>query len=311
MTKKFLFAVVMHLSMTSSAQQYRPFPLLDAYWKEGCGGFQPIECSRSIFYIEDTIHFDSHLYAAISQCGELYNSTFEGFCSQIPYGDFGNWIGCIRNDTIQKKVYINPDCESGAEEFLMYDFDLELGDTLPDLYITSQFEQTRIISVIDSVELTDGWHKRFKATSTYDEWNEIIFIEGVGCLTSFDNMNYIFESGCQITCLVVGGQIIYGTNPWNTCDLEFINVREVATTEIKCFPVPANEHMTIDFGHSLTGASDLSVYNQFGQLVTKLQINQESQFTFSTEELPEGYYHFKVDVPEVGSMVKSFAVFRN
>lgn len=71
------------------------------------------------------------IYHKIQSSGVVYsNSTaFGGWCSSsIQYSGYG-YAGAFRNDSLNKKVYfVKPGM---LNDTLFYDFDLQLGDTLP------------------------------------------------------------------------------------------------------------------------------------------------------------------------------------
>jgi hypothetical protein len=84
----------------------------------------------------------------------------------------GQYIGAIRQDTLQRKVYF---VEKLAQtETLLYDFNLQVGDTVKG-YLASTNIPDQVIA-IDSIQINSLWHRRWLINMMYN----IYIIEGIG-----------------------------------------------------------------------------------------------------------------------------------
>ncbi len=90
------------------------------------------------------------------------------------------------------------------EEKLLYDFDLEVGDTL------LSGDQMLIIGTIDSIQLNDGSSKKRLTTSLH----QLEIIEDIGSLRSpFDpHQFFIGDASFNLSCCLLKDEVIY-TNP--------------------------------------------------------------------------------------------------
>ena len=101
--------------------------------------------------------------------------TFPGMLTFNSYDSIGPTF--LRYDTLLKSVYYLPSIDSS--ETLIYDFDLQLGDTTP---MQSQHFPTTIIRSIDTVSLFGIAVKRFFLTDVSDPYIEFFnyVLEGMG-----------------------------------------------------------------------------------------------------------------------------------
>lgn len=105
----------------------------------------------------------------------LYVYTFPGTLTYHTYDSIGPSF--IRYDTLVKRVYYLPSIDS--TERLIYDFDLQVGDTTP---MQSEYFPTTIIRAIDTVSLFGAPVRRFFLTDVSDPYIEHFnyILEGMG-----------------------------------------------------------------------------------------------------------------------------------
>jgi len=184
------------LLLTSShllAQEYYSFPSDSAHWSvysrhSPWGSYE--EATYRYSLMGDTI-FDSILYSKVIDTASL------------------TYIGAIRED-LNKHILFKPsqlnqvfsnNCfidNSTLEEFILYRYDIELGDTV-DLneYSTAMFGNS-IVYKVDSIMVDSTYRKQFHLTNNYmgDTW-----IEGIGSTFSlFGSICYIFEGQEMLLC---------------------------------------------------------------------------------------------------------------
>ena len=228
----FLFALVYLPAATAIGQAYVPMiSTADSsdIWVDvhSCTDFDCWWAYRNIYTVDGTISAGGYEYVQLNRSTEYEQGT-----------DLGSWcteslstseaiIG-IREEN--KRVFVNPNPTSEqSEEYLAYDFNLTVGDTVPDPYYyqspggPSDFDL--IIHTIDSVFISGTWRKRYQINS----WPDII--EGVGSSSGLLNpLNYVWSGACGIylNCYIEQGVSDYFTS---NCELPVNSVSLPATSQ--------------------------------------------------------------------------------
>jgi len=146
-----IFALILIINQSLKCQNYVPFPTENVNWNVFYAG----TCSETppdTVLIRYTIHGDTTIneiqYSKLCiESGDTANPTIQG-------------IGGLREN--DKKIYYRGQTiidGSNDEEYLLYDFTKQIGDTIKhDLY----GEFYSVILDIDSVEIGDSYRKRYK-----------------------------------------------------------------------------------------------------------------------------------------------------
>lgn len=291
-------------------------------WTVNCNKYFLSEEDTTFLYtvtmVGDTLWYEkpyiyNKLYAynpdsTVRMCqysGYCSNSTcqpdIQGFCSSgWPNTQGLDYIGGIRQDTANKKLYYKPDCNF-YKDTLLYDFSLELGDTA---FAANNYQQNVcesfgglywIVTNIDSVLLEDGiYHWRW--------WfgNTMKVIEGVGS----DNGFVTREAGVCMPyyCKLVSNHNLITNDTLykdpttcsypNRCNLTTAIPEHLFKSPIKIYPNPASDFISIELPQNYTQAQ-LSVYNLTGQLVSHKHLTQSSQ-QIPIHELGNGMYIFVI-----------------
>lgn len=179
---------------------YTPFPTDSAYWRTDFLGISnAIGCtgeSDDYQYIMkgDTI-INSLMYKKIYKSGKRYPATSPPPCmNYLNYYKY--YYGALRDDVSNRKVYFI----SNTSEELLYDFNLNVNDSLPPLPGSAQ--KYSVIDSIDFITLTDGkLHKRFRITNSgFGNVNDNYIIEGVGSLINLLSPLNKFEQVSHLVC---------------------------------------------------------------------------------------------------------------
>ncbi|MCD4747462.1 MAG: T9SS type A sorting domain-containing protein [Bacteroidales bacterium] len=155
------------------------------------------------------------------------------------------YLGAIRDDSINKKVFYIPKGQTNEE--LLYDFNLVVGDTL----FSYLWYQPLIVEFIDSILIQNEYHKRI-----IFEYPEAEIIEGIGSRTGIVEELVAFEGGSCLCALYVDTLLIYPENP---CDLSgtdtclSLNLDEInfLMSKFIIFPNPAKLHFQINISEDL------------------------------------------------------------
>lgn len=285
--KHLLTCLLLTLSLGLKAQTsvYHPFPQVNSYWNmyqsfycwTGFPG--PVGQSYSIFVSNDTL-IGSQTYHKLFIPYLRSDSTG---CTSASVTQ-GIYKGCIREDISAKKVYyVKP---SFSTEKLLYDFNLQVGDTVWG-ELEAPIKDTVI--AIDSIETWGsggGWVKRWLINSCYN----IYIIEGVGSTYGLIEPS----PGCgpnnmerDIMCAVCQTSTSGFYYPAITdCDMitSVNSVYEEINFEI--IPNPSNGSFQIDLKNNLF--QELLISNLLGEIILKEQIRSINNV--SINNLDNGIY---------------------
>jgi len=287
MKKIFFLLIMVSLSNLMMAQDYYPFPTHDAVWREYKNHL--IGPSNSEYYnFQNFISGDTMISG--KTCHKIYKTgtvRVTSYAGDSLY-DFENvYVGAIREDS-SKRVYL-----CNVPERVLYDFNLQIGDTLPAMYGTyNNADCIFIVSEIDSVVVAGNFHKRFKITYYIGPQQYVTyFIEGIGASTGL--ISLFIGSYMGLSQLICFMQDSINAYPYgHECELVYLGVDETTTKQqINIFPNPGSGVI------SLSGLPDqhvsIQVYNLFGQKVYETyDARRDSKIDLS--HLPKGMFLLKV-----------------
>lgn len=236
-----LLSGIMATGSTLAQSPYRPFPEGLATWHETHSWLQPYgsnfawhTCHRSISFAGDTI-VDGLSYHRLVQSGSC---SFQEI-TMWPPGDYGSYsepaslVALIRQDPAARKVFIYD--PQFSVDTLLYDFNLSPG------FYPSTFNNPSpgglLVVGQDSLELGDGWHRRWALGYSMNDSAFCHVIEGVG--STYGLLAWLippFENAEQLDCFGVSGTTIY-TASGATCAVVDM-VKEGHVTDMTVFPNP-------------------------------------------------------------------------
>lgn len=278
--KHLLVSILLIVSIGTKAQTwvYHPFPQVNSNWNlsqsfycwTGIPG--PVAQSYSIFVSNDTVIGT-----------ETYHKLFIPYLKSDSTGctsasvTQGIYKGCIREDGIAKKVYYIK--ASLSTEKLLYDFNLQVGDTVFGELEVPGLAKDTVIS-IDSVEAWGGggvWLKRWFINSCYN----IYIIEGVGSTYGLiepspgcgpDNMER--DIMCMVCQLPTTG---YYYPVITDCDM-ITSINSIAKeSNIEIFPNPSEGSFQIDFNDN--SFQELIISNLLGDIILSEKIYSTNNLT--------------------------------
>ncbi len=241
-----------------TAQNYLPLAVEDAHWViryDKMESIQPVDDLWEYYCTGDTI-IDDHSYKKVFIRDLVITQNGPPFEAEGPY----QLYGLVRDDTANKKVYaIKYNEFEGCpenEEYLLYDFSLNIGDTL-NLCIIPDWNEF-VISDIYSQEVFDF------NTRVFFNWDEIY--EGIGS-------NYgLFEEMFAPYKKTGSQRYVYHTFLDYYCRESpcwlFVSTRENLESEsIHIFPNPAVDFIYISIEND--DISSISVFNNVDQEVIR------------------------------------------
>lgn len=125
------------------------------------------------------------------------------------------YFGSIRSDSLKKVFFIG---KGLSTESLLYDFNLNVGDTLPLSFNYFSYEYNiNIVSSIDSILIDGVYRKKYNiCTTTYPPYIFASLIEGIGSTRGlFGNLvvppvsSFLF--GCELVCHYLDNNLVLGT----------------------------------------------------------------------------------------------------
>lgn len=253
-----------------------------ATWKVDFFGYT-IECFGHCYEWEYYIGGDTIINSnSFKKLYEKYHSIWNQQYSE------GN-VGAIRADSANKKVYYRSLSLNDTAEYLLYDFDLNVGDTFPSTYLYQE-GPFPVVDSIDYVQIANKNHKRFWFTN--EAIDPAYLLEGVGSRYGLlDPLFGNFEGGNLLTCFEVGEDFLFSAydtsfygchvdiplaieNPYNHSSIQIINNLSDDLLTIK----------------NLTGDKiSISLFDELGR-VYLIQSSSENKFQFSTSPLVSGMY---------------------
>ncbi len=296
MKKYVLILILTVLSLPVFSQEYQPFPTQNAMWREYEYHIMSHWSHYQYVITGDTVMNDL-TYHKLQKSGSYY----EWFNSSI--SGINEYVGAFREDIENKKVYF---MQAGkVKDTLLYDFDLNIGDTLPPLYGYA-YNYDNIVPIvldIDSVLLSDGvYHKRFLIKNCPQMWIplSIYFIEGVG--SSFGLLTGItcpFENRFELVCLTVDSQSVYILeNSGKPCALAPIiesidRIEQREEINFKVFPNPASGFVCIDFDKQKPLPDYIEIANMIGEITLREMVRTHS-VDINVSNFPPGTYVIRI-----------------
>lgn len=260
-------AMLFMLNLMSQTRTYHPFPSDYSNWIYSNG-----MSSGGYVLNGDTLISNLH-----------YSKLFAGNT---------HYAGAIRENN--KIIYFIPD--TTATEYQLYNFNLNLGDTILHPYggaICSG--DTAIVIHVDSVLASDGYHRRLSFNS------HAIWIEGVGAyffLLNPCNVWCISPGNPQLVCMSSNLGFIY-PNGTASCILS-VDKPQLLQNKITISPNPASLTARIILSPEFINAT-FKIYNSIGMLVMEEKISNQYIFNLNCKKLVHGIYflHFINDQGQI------------
>lgn len=184
--------------------------------------------------------------------------------------------------------------KNSSDEYLLYDFSLQVGDTLPH----KETERKFLISKIDTIY----YYGRLRKRQTFKlAFNTGSIMEGIGSYFGPFGTRYwdALDSQYTLQCFKEG----YDPKRKNlVCeDIPlFISTKEEEKTSIQLYPNPSKGLFTLhNFG---TKPMAVKVYDGKGNLCVELQTS-ETLLTIDLTPQPKGIYYLKTSEGQVAKLV--------
>jgi hypothetical protein len=189
-----------------------------------------------VYYLDGDSAIENQTYAKVFRRGILEHTWFSSppayNCEGTIYYD--QFWTLIRQDSL--KLFIH-DYDG---EFLLYDFDLNVGDTLPQTY--TLMVNGVIVSGTDSILVGDNYRKVFHLE--HPGLYESVLIEGIGFEGGFLDMFPGFEENSLLICYTNNG-ITYWPGYGEACDLSVAVTELTSNIEYTYYPNPVEDVLNL------------------------------------------------------------------
>jgi hypothetical protein len=281
-----IFLLIIFTVELAYSQQYKPFPDSNAAWKEShffVYGSSFNERIKIHHEIENDTLINAKVYHKITKTG--YSELLEGSSTSTTYYN-NEYVGAIREDAFRRVFFIKKN--HGVEE-LLYDFNLNIGDTLPEMHGLNIYYDY-IVEGIDSVLVAEIYHKTY--TIRKNNWlNYFDFIEGVGTTSGLLTKGGFFDDYySNLDCFKQNGIGAYPSG--EECELYIpLQVNNIKQEKISIIPNPTTGILYFDFMEN--NIQKLNIFDISGKKIIEKSDVQKSE-TIDLSEYKSGIYIIKV-----------------
>ena len=277
------------------AQNYIPFPDSGGLWKETYW-WQPSPFFYNgigDIYLEGDTVFNDTIYH------KIYNLRRDVFCSDIIISG-PDYSGALREDTVTQKVYLR--WNANYPETLLYDYTLQVGDTLPEEMYWMMLYEGVFVAYIDTLITYDSVSRKvwyLDHEIPFEGWPHII--EGIGYTSGLTGgIEPYWEGWNELLCFSVDGDEVWRS--WrdtcyvvtDTCVPVGINETEHSKTKIKYYPNPVGTSTTVSFEFNQIQTTDnyLWIFDLYGKEILSFDFHDN----FFTIKSPanKGVYMVKI-----------------
>lgn len=256
-------------------------------WNQQSGYFDGVNENHSQYY-KLTINGDTII------SGKTYHKILKTGIDTVYYWNTGNTVAIpineyycsLREDS--SKFYIVYKYQTN--EYLQYDFNLNVGDTLFNFVGVQGCSPPSIIG-IDTVFLGMNPRKRFHLVGS-----SVFFIEGVGASSGLTGQFCQFiESGGILICFGQNnGNLIVDSSL--TCDIA-LNIQQEKSQFLKMnvYPNPFSWTTTIKLENNKHDTYSLTIFNTLGQVSRHIDNITTNEVTIEKENLQKGIYFFQIN----------------
>lgn len=273
---RLLLFTLLLFSARLGAQTYRPFIEENTWWDEYFSWEAPLcnfDYGYHYWYAGDSL-VQGKIYRKLYYSG-IRSGIGSPFCPPY-FTDTTLWQlqGLFREDTIEKQVYF---LDFQGDEYLMYDFSLQPGDTM---FLTYQGQSEMVLDSIGLTTTLDGLTRRVFHFNGGAKW-----VEGLGntnglfspsisaCICRYGicygkKGDYVFESTTDCSTITDAPEEIFGYEP------------------PAISPNPFSIYQIIIAGPEWSG---LDVYNTVGQKIYTAPLNGTMTVSYPENE-PNGIF---------------------
>ncbi len=304
--KKLLLILVAITSLTAKAQTsvYHPFPEDSATWVTDiyyntCFGY----CGTDFYEMKGDTIINSQSYNKIyGRGGEFYYIVAPP--NTIVGAAFGacSYIGAIRQDSINKKVYFID--STMTTDTLFYDFNLAVGDTIQSWYNKFYMQWPLIVAGIDSISINGNYHKMFYFQNGLNTQNLIEGVGWTGELFGISQSALASMLACFNGNIIIQEAFVSECSVSLDCSISLAINEPVENDYFSLFPNPFSDKINLTINNN--ESSEIILYDIASKNV--LQQKFTNSVSLNTVQLAKGIYIYEVKnkngVIQKGKVVK-------
>lgn len=220
--------------------------------------------------------------------------------NSVTYQKVTNNAGYIR--LLNDKVYYR--LESNSKDFLLYDFDLNVNDTVYcGFYLNETYDLDTVkfwVADIDSILLEDGKHKILKMnyspiTETPTSIFSMDWIEGIGSTVHpFYSAFLSVAPGSkkELLCFHLGNNKIFQNSSYSDCSLTTSLNDVQKKSKIEIFPNPCLDYLIVK---GIKQGTILNIFNSQGQVILSTPNNiKHTVLQVNTNDWTSGVYFIQI-----------------
>lgn len=267
---------------------YHPFPAANAIWNNHYMDCFFYECYDYSYYMPGDTTINGITYHKINKQVQSYAmiTTVTQFCqsgccctNQV-IGHSNSYVGALREDAGQKKVYIVQ--ADSASEQLLYDFNLNVGDTVKGYF---NYSPPLIVTSIDSVLVGVAYRKNWNLNQ-----QPMSIIEGIGLTPDFLKIPW-WEAAVALNCFSENNQTLYPVfDNTSACTILTSIANNDNTVNFSILPNHSNGRFQLVISDA--DFKNVTITDVLGNNILKKQINNEST-VIDLSEYPNGIYFVK------------------
>lgn len=301
--KKPLLLIAILFTLTAKAQTnvYHSFPDSNAVWNEEydldfslvCN--VPLHQQYSYTIIGDTIISAFTYHKIYTPYVENFGDTTN--CSGI---HLAGYKGCIRQDTLNRKVYFISPNEN--IEKLLYDFSLQVGDTVKNFAPWGCSEYGLTVYAIDSILIQSSYRKLW-VVGTPGMIVVPDIIEGIGYGSGLLDVlcNDPLGWNQRLLCFQQNGQTLFPDTTTQCAIIDAVKNIPKKNISVNSSPNPFHSSSLLQVSSEFVNAK-LNIYNSLGAIVREEGMLNQETFVLKRNELHNGIYFMQL-INDRGQMI--------
>lgn len=292
--------ITLLFSTSGKAQTYYPLPEENAYWTVVEFDYNTGQYNDVIYTVDgDTVinNLDYKIVYRLDDWPTIYDTISTLHCF-------------MRQNVEEKKIWFIRNYLGETQEKLGYDLSAEVGDTvsLPAFHFGPYGDSLFYLESIDSIQMDfigelAGIRKSYFFVPLLYNGINLQFIEGIKDYRStFPNLDNFFGFDpfyqSETVCMEVSNTYWFGYEPYdNNCGFLVVGTDNPEfKNELKVFPNPASEMITIQLPEGFKKADLLTIFNTMGGLVMQKNISTTgNSFAVNISNLNQGLYFLNIN----------------
>lgn len=230
-------------------------------------------------------------------CKLFGDTIIEGKAYKKGYDEYNWQYTFLREDSSHTRLWIrlhDPWSDNFENEVLIFDLNLELGDTFHYIDILGEVDFSMVVTdVIDSSNLKIIEFNELGFIGVKSGMDKIRFIEGIGPTNLGWSRYKFFKNRVQdfgVICKWENGNKVYGLLENDSCSVKFLSSPsyEGLIDRIEVYPNPASQKLIVQ-GRGVDENHNIILQNSSGQIVKSLKFESQ-RIELDVESLEQGVY---------------------